>query len=147
VVHFVDDEEVAVAAELREVRVRRGGDALVGGDVARETAGGVGRVLGGAHRKRMTECRAPGRIGPRASIESPSGPLPPDRHRPEERTRVQLLNDFIVFGTMATGSFVSGGLLTARGWDTVLWVSFALLALAIAALLVSRRAHPAAAAG
>ncbi|RAI57401.1 MFS transporter [Roseicella frigidaeris] len=56
-------------------------------------------------------------------------------HRPEERTRVQSLNDFIVFGTMALGSFASGGLLTAYGWDTVLWVSFAPLAVAFAALL------------
>ncbi|GAA0576468.1 hypothetical protein GCM10009416_13860 [Craurococcus roseus] len=45
-------------------------------------------------------------------------------HRPEERTRVQSLNDFVVFGTMALGSFSSGGLLTAYGWDTVLWVPF-----------------------
>src|SRR3712207_1774158 len=55
-------------------------------------------------------------------------------HRPEERTRVQSLNDFLVFGTMALGSFSSGGLLTAYGWDTVLWVSFIPLAVALAAL-------------
>lgn len=55
-------------------------------------------------------------------------------HRPEEKTRVQALNDFIVFGTMAVGSFSSGGLLAAYGWDMVLWVSFAPLALAIVAL-------------
>jgi predicted MFS family arabinose efflux permease len=55
-------------------------------------------------------------------------------HRPEEKTRVQSLNDFIVFGTMAVGSFSSGGILTAYGWDTVLWVSFGPLVLASAAL-------------
>ncbi|MGD9510212.1 MAG: MFS transporter [Geminicoccaceae bacterium] len=55
-------------------------------------------------------------------------------YRPEERTRVQSLNDFIVFGTMALGSFSSGGLLTTYGWDTVLWVSFVPLAVAAAAL-------------
>ncbi len=55
-------------------------------------------------------------------------------HRPEEKTRVQALNDFIVFGTMAVGSFASGGLLASHGWDTVLWVSFVPLALAVAAL-------------
>ncbi len=44
------------------------------------------------------------------------------------------LNDFLVFGTMGVGSFSSGGLLTAYGWDTVLWVSFASLAVAAAAL-------------
>ncbi|MXQ10316.1 MFS transporter [Microvirga makkahensis] len=58
-------------------------------------------------------------------------------HRPEERTRVQPLNDFLVFGTMAVGSFSSGGLLTAYGWDTVLWVSFVPLAVAVAALIVT----------
>ena len=62
-------------------------------------------------------------------------------HRPEERTRVQSLNDFIVFGTMALGSFASGGLLTAYGWDTVLWVSFGPLALALAALAASAASH------
>ncbi|HEX2553229.1 MAG TPA: MFS transporter [Microvirga sp.] len=60
-------------------------------------------------------------------------------HRPEERTRVQSLNDFLVFGTMAAGSFSSGSLLTAYGWDTVLGVSFAPLAVAVAALAWSAR--------
>ena len=55
-------------------------------------------------------------------------------HRPEERTRVQSLNDFIVFGTMAVGSFASGGLLAAYDWNVVLWVSFVPLALAVVAL-------------
>ena len=45
-------------------------------------------------------------------------------HRPEEKARVQSFNDFAVFGTMAFGSFLSGGLLTAYGWNTVLWLSF-----------------------
>ena len=64
-------------------------------------------------------------------------------HRPEEKTRVQALNDFIVFGTMAVGSFASGGLLAAYGWDVVLWVSFAPLALAVAALALAARLRPA----
>jgi MFS family permease len=55
-------------------------------------------------------------------------------HRPEERTRVQSLNDFLVFGTMALGSFSSGSLLTTYGWDTVLRVSFFPLAVAVTAL-------------
>jgi len=55
-------------------------------------------------------------------------------HRPEEKTRVQSLNDFIVFGLMAIGSFLSGGLLSAYGWDTVLWVSFVPLVLSVFAL-------------
>ncbi|SUD83705.1 major facilitator superfamily transporter [Stutzerimonas stutzeri] len=60
-------------------------------------------------------------------------------HRPEEKTRVQSLNDFIVFGLMAIGSFLSGGLLAGYGWDTVLWVSFAPLAIAFTGLLVAER--------
>lgn len=55
-------------------------------------------------------------------------------HRPEERTRVQSVNDFIVFGMVALGSFSSGGLLTSYGWDTVLWISFVPLSLAASAL-------------
>jgi MFS family permease len=60
-------------------------------------------------------------------------------HRPEEKTRVQSLNDFIVFGLMAIGSFSSGGLLSASGWSTVLWVSFVPLALALVALTLAMR--------
>ena len=68
-------------------------------------------------------------------------------HRAEERTRVQSLNDFIVFGVMAVGSFASGGLLNSHGWDTVLWVSFAPLLLAVAALAILRNARPTVAGG
>ena len=57
-------------------------------------------------------------------------------HTPEEKTRVQSFNDFIVFGTMAIGSFVSGSLLTNYNWGTVLWVSFAPLVLAVMVLLM-----------
>jgi MFS family permease len=60
-------------------------------------------------------------------------------HRPEERTQVQSLNDFIVFGLMAVGSFSSGGLLNVYGWNTVLWTSFVPLALAAVALAMARR--------
>lgn len=56
-----------------------------------------------------------------------------DCHAPEERARVQSLNDFLVFGTMAFGSFLSGGLLTSYGWSTVLWLSFVPLAVAVIA--------------
>lgn len=66
-------------------------------------------------------------------------------HRPEEKTQVQSLNDFIVFGTMALGSFASGGLLAMFGWDTVLWVSFVPLAAAIAALAVTASSRAASA--
>lgn len=58
-------------------------------------------------------------------------------HRPEEKARVQSLNDFIVFGTMAVGSFASGGILAMYDWDTVLWVSFVPLILAVAVMALN----------
>lgn len=70
-----------------------------------------------------------------------------DSHRPEEKTKVQALNDFIVFGTMAVGSFSSGGLLTTHGWQVVLWVSFAPLLLAVIALALAARGPSATPAG
>ncbi|WP_105102907.1 MFS transporter [Microbulbifer pacificus] len=57
-------------------------------------------------------------------------------HSDAEKTRVQSLNDFIVFGLMALGSFVSGGLLSVFGWNTVLWVSFPPLAITVVALAI-----------
>ena len=40
-------------------------------------------------------------------------------HRPEERNKVQSLNDFLIFGMMALGSFASGKMLADFGWDFV----------------------------
>lgn len=67
-------------------------------------------------------------------------------HRPEEKARVQSLNDFLVFGTMSVGSFLSGSLLSSYGWDTVLRISFLPLTVAVVALVWSRfsRSAPAA---
>ncbi|MGG7516705.1 MFS transporter [Allorhizobium undicola] len=58
-------------------------------------------------------------------------------HRPEEKARVQSLNDFAVFGTMTFGSFLSGGLLTAYGWNTVLALAFIPLVLALVTLMAT----------
>lgn len=59
-------------------------------------------------------------------------------HRPEEKTRVQSLNDFIVFTLMVMGSLASGGILSFWGWNTVLWVSlFPVLLATMAMLFVS----------
>lgn len=69
-----------------------------------------------------------------------------ETHRPEERTRVQAFNDFLVFGTMAVASFSSGQILARSGWDLVNWVAFPPIAAALLALLLSgalRRAKPA----
>ena len=61
-----------------------------------------------------------------------------EAHRPEERTRVQSFNDFLIFGTMAVGSFSSGGLLTGFGWGAVNWVVFPPVLAALLFLMVSR---------
>jgi MFS family permease len=45
-------------------------------------------------------------------------------HRPNERNKVQAFNDFLVFGSMAIGSFSSGMLLASFGWATVNEVVF-----------------------
>jgi predicted MFS family arabinose efflux permease len=45
-------------------------------------------------------------------------------HRPHERTAVQSLNDFLIFGSMAVSSFASGQLLARFGWETVNEVVF-----------------------
>jgi predicted MFS family arabinose efflux permease len=56
-------------------------------------------------------------------------------HRPNERNKVQAFNDFLVFGSMAIGSFSSGALLVSFGWSMVNGVVFP-VALAATALLV-----------
>jgi predicted MFS family arabinose efflux permease len=55
-------------------------------------------------------------------------------HRPEERNKVQSLNDFLIFGTMALGSFASGQMLATLGWGFVNATVFPTV-LAVGALL------------
>ena len=40
-------------------------------------------------------------------------------HHPNERNKVQAVNDFLVFGAMAIGSFSSGQILANFGWTAV----------------------------
>ena len=42
-----------------------------------------------------------------------------DCYRPAERAKVQALNDFLVFGTVALASFGSGQLLHSAGWNGI----------------------------
>jgi MFS family permease len=56
-------------------------------------------------------------------------------HRPEERTRVQSFNDFLVFGSMAIGSFASGKVLAVFGWAAVNQIVFPVVAIAGAMLI------------
>jgi MFS family permease len=57
-----------------------------------------------------------------------------DCYRPEERVKVQAANDFLVFGSVALASFSSGGLLHAGGWDSVNWLVFPPVLIALALL-------------
>ena len=59
-------------------------------------------------------------------------------HAAEERNKVQAFNDFLVFGSMAVGSFSSGKLLASFGWAAVNEVVFPAI-LAAGALLLWRR--------
>ncbi len=70
-----------------------------------------------------------------------------DCHRPAERARVQGLNDFAVFATVALTSFASGQLLDAFGWSAVNYSLFPMLALAALGLAwLVLKTRPAAAA-
>ncbi len=42
-----------------------------------------------------------------------------DCYKPQERTRVQAMNDFLVFGAVAASSFSSGKLLSVAGWALI----------------------------
>lgn len=50
-------------------------------------------------------------------------------HRPEERGRVQGMNDFLVFGMVTIGSLASGGLMNCSGGDPVTGWTFVNLAM------------------
>jgi MFS family permease len=69
-----------------------------------------------------------------------------ETHRPQERNKVQAFNDFLVFGTMAVGSFSSGQLLANYGWSAVNLVVYppvllGLTVLTLASLVRRRRAR------
>ena len=67
-------------------------------------------------------------------------------HLPEERARVQGLNDFLIFGLVTVASFSSGALMNSIGWEAVNAAMLPVLALAAAALawlvLQDRRMPP-----
>ncbi|MGI9354132.1 MAG: MFS transporter [Rhizobiaceae bacterium] len=61
-----------------------------------------------------------------------------DTYRPEEKAKAQGTNDFILFGMVAFGSFMSGQTLNAfegaSGWSAINWVVFPVVAICLAAL-------------
>jgi MFS family permease len=64
-------------------------------------------------------------------------------HTAAEGTRVQSINDFVVFGAMVVGSFVSGGLLATFGWGTVTALILPPVIVSATALLWLQRVMPA----
>jgi len=61
-------------------------------------------------------------------------------YRPGERAKVQALNDFLVFGTVAVASFGSGQLLHSAGWGAINAGMLPLIALVLVLLAASGRA-------
>jgi predicted MFS family arabinose efflux permease len=55
-------------------------------------------------------------------------------HDPHERNKVQAFNDFLIFGSMAIGSFSSGALLAKYGWTAVNDMAFPVILIAGALL-------------
>jgi MFS family permease len=60
-----------------------------------------------------------------------------ETYRPEERGRVQGLNDFVLYGVVAIASFSSGGLYASVGWAAINVVVFPVVLIAVSALVVS----------
>ncbi len=56
-------------------------------------------------------------------------------YRPNERGKAQALNDFLVFGTTATSSFMAGFLQDRWGWYPLNWLSIFLMAIAVGAVI------------
>ena len=59
--------------------------------------------------------------------------------RPEERTKTQAMNDFLVFGSVAAASFSSGSLVNAGGWAMLNWLVLPVVAMTLAALIWGMR--------
>ncbi len=64
-----------------------------------------------------------------------------DCHRPYERNKVQAVNDFLIFGTMAVSSYSSGQLLAHFGWIAVNQVVFPVMLVAAVMLVWVRLAQ------
>jgi len=56
-------------------------------------------------------------------------------YRPAERNKVQAVNDFAIFATVATASLTSGKLLDSLGWNAVNYAVFPMVAVALGLLL------------
>jgi len=56
-------------------------------------------------------------------------------YRPSERGKAQALNDFLIFSTSASSSFLAGFLQERLGWIILNWASLALIAVAFLAVI------------
>lgn len=66
-------------------------------------------------------------------------------YRPSEKSKVQGFHDFVLFGTVALASLMSGAVYNAYGWDKLNWVVFPICAVCLAALAtlsMGRRRQP-----
>ncbi len=61
-------------------------------------------------------------------------------YRPEERSKVQGFNDFLVFGSVAVASLSSGKLLNSFGWDWINWLMLPVVAICLVTLGASHLA-------
>jgi MFS family permease len=68
-----------------------------------------------------------------------------ETYRPEERGKVQGLNDFLIFGSVAAASFASGSLFTSVGWTWINYLIFPVVGICLAAVgtgaILRRRAR------
>ena len=62
-----------------------------------------------------------------------------DTYRPEERNKAQGANDFLVFGSVALASLLSGQTLNAYGWDFLNWVIFPVVLICLVGLIWLRK--------
>ena len=62
-----------------------------------------------------------------------------EAHTPEERGMAQGFNDFMIFSTVALGSFMAGVMLNASGWYSLNLVVMPICALVLAVMLLLRR--------
>lgn len=63
-------------------------------------------------------------------------------HRPAEKNRVQAMNDFLVFGSVAISSFASGKLLSVAGWEVINWIIFPGVLLVFVLMFWAHRREP-----
>jgi MFS family permease len=57
-----------------------------------------------------------------------------ESYRPSEKNKVQGLHDFLLFGTVAFASLMSGQVYNAYGWDMLNWIVFPVVAICLGSL-------------